>query len=589
MDVISKNLPNEAKYLQLIKNTKKPIKQEWTSIPHNLKDKANQLLKQGYGIGFLLGDGYVGVDCDSIELELAVEQLIKTPTYTQKSAGRGMKHFIFKCNFDKNLGLKHNNQEVGEILCSGRQIILAPTKIQDKQYTILNDIPPAEITKEELLSVILQFESKITQKSVTETKKLYEKADIDDLSITSIISTTGMQQDSRGQYFGENTWHGSTTGHNFYINPQKNLAYCFRCDCAISPAKAIALNEGIISNCSDELRGEDFIKTLEVAKTKYNLKDKKELSEKEKQDTPLNFWTIQDYENYKPPKNYIIENLLFPSEIAMNYGQTSSFKSFYNLYQAVCISAGRKFLNKFRTKKQAVGILSAENSIAVDKDRIKKIMRGLRIRKRNIPLYILPRSDCFDILNLKFKAKLIKSIQKKNIKLLFLDTINPLTPEIDDNKARDVTRTFNEFLKLLADVYGVSVVFLHHTDKQGKAFLGSTKWKANCDCVTRIERNGLKESFSLYNEKNRTGETNTLKINIMFGEKDICFSLVEETAPEIFSKNKKMTQAEFFDLKLKELCEKDMERAKIFEIFEENGIKFSRASLDRAIKIWRIK
>jgi RecA-family ATPase len=583
---LNKNLPNKRRYVKLEKNNKKPTLNDWPNPKHCLdKKQAVEWLKQGYNIGFRLGDGYVGVDCDSIELELAMEGLIKTPTYTQKSAKRGMKHFIFKIkDFNHNLALKNKGNNVGEILCLGRQMVLAPSKIDNKYYEVLNDISIAEITKKELMTVILEFESKITQRIRQETKQFYKKSDIDDLNITSVLPTAGMKQDNQGRYWGSNPFHSSTTGHNFWITPSKNLAYCFRCDCAISPAKAIALREGIISNCNDSLRGNDFIKTVKIGKEKYGIG--KENKDKEKK--ILKFWTYRDYESYREPKNHIIKGFLYEGEIVMIYAPSGKFKSIEELFQAVCISSGRKYLGKYPTRQMPVAILSAENSIKTDKERLIAIRKGLGVRKKDTKLYILSRHECEDILNPSFRESLFNFLDEKKIKVLFLDTINPLSPEIDDIKTKDVVRLFNEFLKPVAEK-GISVCFLQHTDKQEKSYLGSVKYKGSADVVRRIEREELESEFKIYNEKNRHGEANTLTIRFDFINnnntlKEIRAVLIDDTAkPEIFKKKRKPSKT--FKLKNEILTtlpeNQEMTRKEIIELFEGDN---SSVTIDRALK-----
>lgn len=66
--------------------------------------------------------------------------------------------------------------------------------------------------------------------------------------------------------------HNSTTGINFWINPAKNVAHCFRCDCGINVAQAIALENGIISSCDNKLTKEQFLEVLKIAQDKYGLK-----------------------------------------------------------------------------------------------------------------------------------------------------------------------------------------------------------------------------------------------------------------------------------------------------------------------------
>ena len=75
------------------------------------------------------------------------------------------------------------------------------------------------------------------------------------------------------------------------------------------------------------------------------------------------------------------------------------------------------------------------------------------------------------------------------------------------------------------------------------------KFVANCDNVTRIEREDLTEEFKLYNEKNRSGETNTLKIkaegikNLLGEFVKTNFLLLDDTGrPEIYVAKRKPTQ-----------------------------------------------
>ena len=47
----------------------------------------------------------------------------------------------------------------------------------------------------------------------------------------------------------------------------------------------------------------------------------------------------------------IIKNVKYEQQVEMGFAPSRSFKSLYYLYQAVCIASGRKFLNKFKTRK----------------------------------------------------------------------------------------------------------------------------------------------------------------------------------------------------------------------------------------------
>jgi hypothetical protein len=322
-------------------------------------------------------------------------------------------------------------------------------------------------------------------------------------------------------------------------------------------------------------------KTKNVNGFKYKTFESERLEESK----PLKFWTIADYKNFKPDKSWIIKDRVYPSQIEMTYAPSNSFKSLFMLYQAIIIAHGKKrFLDKFPVRKRNVGILSAENSKKTDKERIEKIMRGLKIRKKDIHLYILPRESCGDMLNSEFKRKVVDFVVEKDIRVLYLDTINPLTPEIDDNKAKDVTRVFNELLKTLSDM-GVYVSFLHHTDKQGNSFLGSTKWKANCDSVFRVERKGLESQFKLFCEKSRDGESNVLDVRISFTEKAINFYLLAESEPTIFKKTGKIPKIEQQKAWILQNLTKPCDRKALIKILEEKNQLNSIPTFDRALKL----
>ena len=97
---ISKNLPNEKRYLILHKHKKRPKGLDWNKKPLT-KQQINDTLNDN-NAGFLLGKGYLCIDCDSLELQQAVEGLIKTKTYTQTSGKRELNQYIFKINWKQD-------------------------------------------------------------------------------------------------------------------------------------------------------------------------------------------------------------------------------------------------------------------------------------------------------------------------------------------------------------------------------------------------------------------------------------------------------------------------------------------------------
>jgi len=571
---ISKCL-KEAGFIVLRKELKKPLVKEGEDWNKKIisYEEANQKLSEGFNIGLVAGvKDFIVIDCDGLELSQACEELLPQ-TYSEQTISVGSSHYILRIKERmKNLGLKIGTKHFGEIRCNRQYIVIAPSRAKDppkkifdvRSYKVLNEVDEIPyVTVEQVKEVIKPFVNVEQQRKTKLNQKTLDLINSDP-EISKLFNGDTSDYPSRSE--AEQSLVNKLIARNF----DKETIFKI-----MAHSKTDRWNEGPFSY--RKLTYNNAVAFVTQNKGGW-IKDADDLK----------FWTYRDYEKYKMPKNYLIDGLVYPAEISMLYGQTNSFKSIYMLYKAHCLASGRKFLNKFKTKKCPVAILSAENSKNVDKKRMILIRRGLKIRKKDLELYILPRSECEDILKPTFKTSLYKFIEEHKIKALFLDTINPLTPDIDDNKAKDVTRVFNDILKTLSDRYNCYVSFLHHTDKKGTQFLGSAKWKANCDVVTRIERKELDNNVTIYNEKNRDGETNTLKVTINFFEKFIEVKLIDESKPQIFKKKKKMTQQQFLILKLNQLIEdKNTKRRDIQEIFTKNEINFSSATLDRALKEWR--
>ncbi len=130
------------------------------------------------------------------------------------------------------------------------------------------------------------------------------KVNLDSINVRDVISSSSLKK--RGnEYQGPNPWHGSSTGMNFCINTKKNVWHCFRHNAGGSVAKAIALNNNIISQCDESISKEDFKEVLEIAKEKYNLDVVSDDTEKsmmeavqaitDKKQMAEQFWEIQKY------------------------------------------------------------------------------------------------------------------------------------------------------------------------------------------------------------------------------------------------------------------------------------------------------
>jgi len=262
---------DEFRFILLRPKEKIPIEENWQET-NNYKYNEEKLLahlKNGGNYGVLCGKGYLTVlDGDKEELwKRAMEILPKT--FTVKT-GRGGRHFYFICTeLEKSIRLTNESLgDIGDVQFTKKQVV-GPnsTHPQGPKYEVFIDEPIATITKEQLMVCIHPWLK--TEDQPKEHKTKYDK----DLQITDVANLSRMQKQG-DEYYGEHPTHGSDTGMNFRINPNKNVWHCFRHGTGGGPFSLLAVQEGII-DCADAgpgcLRGDKFKQVLKIAEEQFGI------------------------------------------------------------------------------------------------------------------------------------------------------------------------------------------------------------------------------------------------------------------------------------------------------------------------------
>jgi hypothetical protein len=278
------------------KHDKKSPEKNWTTDENfrytydNPKLLSHLATDRNYGVSCLDGDLIV-IDCDTYnlpDLSDAVKHCLP-PTFSVKTTSGG-EHYYYKIkNLKKKITFKNKNKvEAGSIQAGGVYavgpgcIAYKKTKGADGkhavsselgEYRIIDNHEIQEITLDSLQPLNEYF--LIEYEEYKTSSKEYQKTSIDDIPINKIIDMSKLTKYNETTYKGANPWHGSTNRNNFQVELDKNIARCWRdsCSCNISPIRAIALNEHIIANCTDELKGEKFLAAKKIATEKYGFID----------------------------------------------------------------------------------------------------------------------------------------------------------------------------------------------------------------------------------------------------------------------------------------------------------------------------
>lgn len=305
-----KNRTTGETYKSKTKGEEKTFYGEPANYKHDNK-KLVEYEQRGERIGILLGiTGIIDVELEGTkdnsinkhftELEKIAEELPETLTI--KTPSGGIRRLYKNKELKTNISLKHysysGEHPEAELRGAGQSVILGTG------YQLITDAPIAEITLEELKTAFYDY---LEQEREQSTKINSEKIRI---PITAVISTSNFTSRGNGEYQGTHPKHGSShkKGWNFAFNTNKDTWYCHSAghENGGDTLSLIAVMEGII-DCSDAkngLRGENFLKTLEIAKTKYGYKEPSQENKEKIDKTKIAKNEEWDFQNTLPEDHF---------------------------------------------------------------------------------------------------------------------------------------------------------------------------------------------------------------------------------------------------------------------------------------------
>jgi hypothetical protein len=343
---------------------KKPFEEKWQENANYRYDDLKLSSHRGnHGVCGGFGDLHI-VDCDDLARweELQILPLIP-PTFTIESRpGHRQYYLLCKEHFqsgglfdpDKtelNEAGKPEYVHIGDIkagakdgICGGQAVGPGCKHPSGSIYTVVIDGPIAEVSKEQLKSIISRFNTskKVNtnyqrlEEKATKAKQLKytEKDPLDSLRVQDILPPTGNVTQSGDELRGDHPVHGSTNGGNYVINTAKNVWHCKRCESGGGAAAAIAVKHGLIS-CSEagagELRGDLFRQVLKIAKERYGMarngnqggpKAEEQAGNSEISEEELNAYSLSEgpkFECNLPADHFIQRFMAYGSDISDAY------------------------------------------------------------------------------------------------------------------------------------------------------------------------------------------------------------------------------------------------------------------------------
>lgn len=427
--------------------------QDKNNYQHDSKElQDNFKLNRGYvvvcGIGKML---VIDIDKKSPDFEtliLLAENLPQTFTVKTWSGGR---HYYFLCN---KLTTKTLKNDGGEIRGKGACVIGAGSKVEKKEYTVFKDLPIAEIKRKELEAIFKDWLSPETQ--------------------------------------GKNKVQ--KTAKQILADPHP------------TEQERVSMVMKIIEN---ESNWKDFNKekTREKVETVVKKYADKPNPNKEEKKTTLKLKSASDLFKFKPRKDFIIDQFIYPQNIIMIYSPPKNYKSLLALKICMDVANGKKFFG-LKTKKTNVLYCDRENNETLIHQRLHALKKGSpkQYQRKNFPLHFLIRQG--DLENDFWIDQLIETIRERKIKLVVFDTMKRYSTNFDENSANDVNRIYTKAYQPLIDECDCSIIFLHHTNKDGQ-FRGSGDFLGLVDSAYSISK--TKNEFKISCLAARGGEIDEIQ------------------------------------------------------------------------------
>ncbi len=268
--------------------TKKPCEKAWQSTPYTYEEIV-PWTNDGGSYGIMSGFNHlVTIDCDCKKyFDLALERLPPTLTIQSSSTERG--HLLYSVpDFGERINkyvLVHpdhpedGKEQGGDIRAKGFQTVGPGSYHPDTRqpYTVRDARPIAEVTFSMILDVFGEY---FRTPIVSETAKEHVEGPAIGLSIMDVVSHYNISLTARqcgGEHFGTHPIHGSTGGHNFWVNDKDNTWCCFRCNTGGGSVSLVAVLEEVI-DCSEArkggLTGDKFNETCCIIEQNFGVKIK---------------------------------------------------------------------------------------------------------------------------------------------------------------------------------------------------------------------------------------------------------------------------------------------------------------------------
>ena len=212
--------------------------------------------------------------------------------------------------------------------------------------------------------------------------------------------------------------------------------------------------------------------------------------------------TVTDALAPRPPRKYLVENLIHEKCITVLYGDGGTKKTWSSIFLGACVASGQAW-GDFATQKTRVLFIDEENGESEMAIRVAMCCRGsLAMPVESVDLRYISLA-AFHLDDPHSEAVLTNEILNQQPGLIIFNSLADLMIG-DENTKKDTQPVFNA-LRRIAEKTDAAILLIHHANKTG-GFRGTSVIKDAPDILIQAESDPDSPFINFKTEKNRNGK-----------------------------------------------------------------------------------
>ncbi len=178
------------------------------------------------------------------------------------------------------------------------------------------------------------------------------------------------------------------------------------------------------------------------------------------------------------PLDWIFDGFLPSSSVVLLYGVPGCLKTWVATYLLACLAGRRNWKDGRPTRGPAVPVVLIENDSGkrVMQERIQAVMNALEVRDRTLEQFpfnlICPGDVPFNLTNPKHVSYWVEYVQRIGARVLVLDCLQNAAGDLEEN-SQEMAGAIRP-ARQIAEATGCAVILIHHAQKSGENYRGSS-------------------------------------------------------------------------------------------------------------------